>query len=89
MELDYIESVELINKLREKETEEKLWDKWLSLYPYMEMKWVDNMSFEEYKRRILGSYSNNEKQLTEKEVYEDVDNIIRSFKKERPQKEGE
>ena len=47
----WVDGIELINKAREKEQEQKVWDMWISLYPNMDKK--SFMPFSEfYKKQI-------------------------------------
>lgn len=43
----------MIKKVREKNLDSQLWDRWLTLYPYMEKKEITFLTFDEYKKRLL------------------------------------
>jgi len=85
MELDYIDSVELISTLRDKEQEKQIWERWVSLYPYMVLEQIKYISYEDYKDMLKGK--GQYKRLTTAEIYADVDSILEEFK--TPEKVGE
>ena len=85
MELDYIDSVELISTLKDKEKEQQIWDIWISLYPHMVLKQIKYISYEDYKDMLNGT--GTYRRMTTAEIYEDVDSILEEFK--TPEKVGE
>lgn len=78
MELDYVDSIKLINTLRDKEKEQQMWDRWISLYPYMMLEQLKYVSYEEFKDMLKGN--GKYKKLTAEEIYADVDSILEEFK---------
>lgn len=79
MQLDSETLIELIDKAREKDIEEKLWQRWLTELPRMN---EDNfISFDEYKKQ---SFKRNEQETStksEEEVLEDANKILKSMSK--------
>ena len=50
----------------EKEKEQALWEMWLTVYPYMQMKWVEAENFEDFKQKRLNkTYKYTQKSLDE------------------------
>ena len=45
--------VKLLIKAQEKQQEELLWQRWLAIYPYMEIGKLKFMSFNDYKDKLV------------------------------------
>lgn len=43
----------LLIKAVEREQEARIWDRWIRLCPYMELKQINFMSFEDYKKALI------------------------------------
>lgn len=77
LDLEILEGIEFINKAYEKETEDKVWEKWLIDYRYMSK---DNfISFEEYKKHIISKNINTESILSKEEILKEVEEIERKI----------
>ena len=47
--MPYLEGIRLINRIYEKRNEEILYERWLTLYPHMELQRIKFISFNKYK----------------------------------------
>ncbi|MGJ9384252.1 hypothetical protein [Salipaludibacillus sp. CF4.18] len=78
MELDADLFVELIGEAMKKNTEDKLWSKWLVELPNMDPKKF--VPFDKYVKMHTGnSNGSNETPKTEEEILQDADNILKSM----------
>ncbi len=50
------------------------------IYPYMELKQIEFISFEEYKKRLIKKKPQIKKKNS-KEILKDVERILKTFKK--------
>jgi hypothetical protein len=53
LNLPFEEGIEIIEKSREKQQEDLLWQRWLAIYPYMETGKLNFISFGDYKDKLL------------------------------------
>ena len=51
--LDIITMHRLVDKIRKENRETKLYNQWLTCYPFMAAGFIKDMSFEDYKRRAV------------------------------------
>lgn len=72
--LDTDTFIDLIKKALEKETEDKLWEKWLVQMPHME----HPISFNDYKDKHFKNVA-NESGKTDEELLEDAERILKSM----------
>ena len=50
----------------EQEKEQAAWEMWTSIYPYMYMKWVDFVKFDDFKNKLIQKkYKYTQKSLDE------------------------
>ncbi|MDG6888209.1 hypothetical protein ACV3SO_01340 [Clostridium perfringens] len=77
LDLEIIEGIEFINKVYEKEIEDKVWEKWLIDYRYMSK---DNfISFEEYRKQFVFGNTRVESRLSKEEILKEAENIERKI----------
>jgi len=55
MQLDFLLFLQLLKKAQEEKDESALYSQWLALYPYMIMKQIKFMTYEDYKAKLTGS----------------------------------
>lgn len=71
MRMPYQDALKVIAKGREKDSEKRLWDQYVSIYPYMN---DDNfISFEEFKNKTVKPA---EPTRTKEDVLDEVEDII-------------
>ena len=63
--------IRLIIKAQEKEQENLLWQRWLAIYPYMEIGKLKFMSFNDYKDKLVSKKFKTTNISTE-EIEEDI-----------------
>lgn len=51
LEMDIDDFIEQFLKLKEKEIENKAWEMWLSLFPYMQLRHIEFISFEDFMNK--------------------------------------
>lgn len=73
MSLDAIDGLELIKTAYEKQSEERLWQRWLVDYQNMDNEHF--ISFEEYKNETLKAYNTPNKKLDAKAIIEKAEKI--------------
>lgn len=56
LRMPYLDGMKLINKAFENEQDEIIYERWLTLYPYMEIKKIHFISFKDYKRKLTGKF---------------------------------
>lgn len=61
----------LLVKAVEKQQEKQLWERWLSIYPYMEIGSLDFMSFYDYKDKLLNKMMKTT-DISAEEIEEDI-----------------
>lgn len=72
MKMDWDDGINLINKAIEKNREEKEWDMWVQLYPHMNKE--NFISFEKFRTKNVKEYV-NKKQMTDKEILEQMEEL--------------
>lgn len=71
MHMPYDVAIKVIAKGREKEADERLWDQYVSLYPYMNQ---DNfMTFEDFKKECVKPIG---PKTSKAEILDEVEDII-------------
>lgn len=73
MNLDVIDGLELIKTAYEKQSEERLWQRWLVDYQNMDNEHF--VSFEEYKDEVLKAHNTPNKKLDAKAIIEKAEKI--------------
>jgi hypothetical protein len=71
LSLPFEEGIEIIEKSQEKQQEELLWQRWLAIYPYMEIGKLKFMSFNDYKYKLV-SKKFKTTNMTKEEIEEDI-----------------
>lgn len=77
-ELDSELLIDLINKAMEKELEDKLWEKWLMIYPEMIKEGNTFVPFDEFKEK---HFKQDQQTKTDEEILEDAENILKMMSK--------
>lgn len=54
LSMDLLEFEEFYKAARKKEAEEKLWERWLTVHPYMSLGYLKPMSFKDYMDKMTG-----------------------------------
>lgn len=66
MDLPLSTAVDYLIYAIEQEKEQAAWEMWLTVYPYMQMKWVEAENFEDFKQKRLNkTYKYTQKSLDE------------------------
>lgn len=81
--------IERLENLLKTAYERELYERWMTIYPYMEMGHVEFVSFEEYKNKAFGSSNNNSsktKQMSNDEIEKEMMGVVRYY--EQKQKAG-
>lgn len=82
MDLDFEEGIELINESLAEEEEKRLWDKYLTMLPFMYRGELEAQTYEGYKIDCGFSEEKKVKKMTPDEIFEDVEkNILPQFRK--------
>jgi len=76
MSLDVEILTNLIAKAFEKETEDRLWEKWLAELPHMDKETF--ISFENYKQK---HFQKQESEKEDEEILQDAENILKMMNK--------
>jgi hypothetical protein len=73
-ELEFKQGLALINKAHEKILDDKMWDKWVSIYPNMDDKTF--VSFEDFKKQHFSNVnSKGNKKISKQEIIEKAERI--------------
>lgn len=76
-----------LNSLLKAAYERELYERWLTLYPYMEIQRIEFLSFEDYKNKFLSNTQNDfsDKTITNEEIQEEMLEVVKYYE----QKAGE
>jgi hypothetical protein len=80
LSLPFEEGIEIIEKSQEKQQEDLLWQRWLAIYPYMEIGKLKFMSFNDYKDKLV-SKKFKVTNISKEEIKEDIGKVIASYKR--------
>ena len=80
LNLPFEEGIEIIEKSQEKQQEDLLWQRWLTIYPYMEIGKLNFISFGDYKGKLL-SKKFKVTNISKEEIKEDIGKVIASYKR--------
>lgn len=76
--LDLEISLDLLTFAINKEKEDTAWERWIAIYPYMEMKRLEFMSFEKYKKELFEKKPKVSKKTIE-DIEEEMTKVIATY----------
>ena len=65
--------------------EKELYERWLTIYPYMELGSIDYVSFEEYKNKAFGNiqYNSSNNTISNELIEEEMIKLVKFYERNR------
>lgn len=63
----------------------EMYERWLTLYPNMEMGLIKYISFEDYKKKLKENITTSQKQknLSNKQIIDEMESIVQKYEKQK------
>lgn len=63
----------------------EMYERWLTLYPHMEMGIIEYISFEDYKKKLKENITTSQKQksLTDKQIISEMESVVKLYEKRK------
>lgn len=63
----------------------EMYERWLTLYPNMEMGLIKYISFEDYKKKLKENITTSQKQknLSNKQIIDEMESIVEKYEKQK------